>query len=70
MLLEEWVERRVSMDYVVAFVGVVVVRGFSHAALVAAVTQVAWYVYARMGIVCREDMTHYVFCRVGDSEEN
>lgn len=27
VLLEEWMERRVSMDYVVAFVGVVVVRG-------------------------------------------
>ena len=44
-------ERRVSMDYVVAFVGVVFVRGL-------AATRVAWYVYAWMEIGCRMDMTH------------
>ena len=58
------------MDYVVAFVEVVVVRGSGHAALMAAVTRVVWYVYARMGIVRRTGMTHYVCCRVGEPEDN
>ena len=51
VLLEESMERRVSMIYVVAFVGVVFVRGL-------AATRVAWYVYAWMEIGCRMDMTH------------
>jgi hypothetical protein len=40
-----------------------------HAALAVPMTE--WHgMYARMEVVCRVDMTHYVCCRVGESEKN